>query len=478
MSDYLLELSKNPKARKFIKSAGLPLPIPQVLHRAKGQWEERPFEDAVVVFGATSASTLASPVARALATGGADPYVVGDVASLAAFEDLGDAFGRPPQPLDLSSSVDGLTPHALLFDASGLTEPAELRALYDFFHPMLRNLRRCGRVVVLGRPPRDHWSPNAAAAQTALSGFVRSVAKEVGKKGATANLLVVSEGAEDRLVDVLRFVLSNRSAFVTGQPFVVTDRARDLVNPPQKVLPLENKVALVTGAARGIGADTARRLSEEGAHVLCLDLPSDDAPVARLAREVGGRVLLADVADPATPTLVAKELEACGGVDIVVHNAGVTRDKTLAKMKPEYWDMAVDINLSAVTRITEQLLDGALNDEGRIICLSSVAGIAGNLGQTNYGASKSGLIGLVEALAGDLANRGVTVNAVAPGFIETRLTARIPPVIREVGRRLSALAQGGLPVDVAEVITFLSSPGAQGITGSTLRVCGGAFIGA
>jgi 3-oxoacyl-[acyl-carrier protein] reductase len=163
----------------------------------------------------------------------------------------------------------------------------------------------------------------------------------------------------------------------------------------------------------------------------------------------------------------------------VVHNAGITRDKTLAKMKPEGWDQAVAVNLGSVLRITDVLVnEKVLRDGGRLICLSSVAGLAGNLGQTNYAASKAGVAGFVRGLAPSLAKRGITVNAVAPGFIETRLTAAIPVMIREAGRRLAALGQGGLPRDVGDLITFLATPGAQGVTGQVIRVCGGALIGA
>jgi len=144
-------------------------------------------------------------------------------------------------------------------------------------------------------------------------------------------------------------------------------------------------------------------------------------------------------------------------------------------MTADEWSSVVAINLDAVTRITAAL---PLRDHGRVICLSSVAGIAGNLGQTNYAASKAGLVGYVRALAHELAPRGITVNAVAPGFIETRMTAAIPLAIREAGRRLSALGQGGLPLDVAETITFLAQPAAAGLTGAVARVCGGALIGA
>jgi 3-oxoacyl-[acyl-carrier protein] reductase len=221
-------------------------------------------------------------------------------------------------------------------------------------------------------------------------------------------------------------------------------------------------------------------MAAEGAHVVCLDLPRDDEPLSKVARSIGGSVLLADITDPDAPELICKELnERFGGVDIVIHNAGITRDKLLANMKPQLWDMAVDVNLGAVIRITEKLVaNGVLNDGGRVVCLSSVSGIAGNRGQTNYSASKAGIVGFVESLAPQLAARGVTVNAIAPGFIETRLTSAMPVGIREGARRLSALGQGGHPEDVGQAITFLSTPGAVGITGSVLRVCGGALVGA
>jgi 3-oxoacyl-[acyl-carrier protein] reductase len=234
----------------------------------------------------------------------------------------------------------------------------------------------------------------------------------------------------------------------------------------------------VTGAARGIGNATARLLAQEGAHVLCLDRPADEAATSQLAREIGGTPLLVDMSAADAPTLLVEAARARGGIDVLVHNAGITRDKTLARMSAELWDQVLDVNLGAVIRTTEELVNGSLKDGGRIICLSSIAGIAGNVGQTNYGASKAGIIGYVRAMSERLADRGITVNAIAPGFIETRLTAAIPIAIREVARRMSALGQGGLPEDVAQAILFLATPGAQGITGRTLRVCGGSLVGA
>ena len=146
-------------------------------------------------------------------------------------------------------------------------------------------------------------------------------------------------------------------------------------------------------------------------------------------------------------------------------------------IRDRHWDLVLDVNLRAVLRL-HQALAPLVRDNGRIIGLSSIGGIAGNMGQTNYAATKAGMIGWVEGLAPALAPRGITINAVAPGFIETRLTAAIPVATRTIARRLANLSQGGQPEDIAETIVFLASPGASGLTGATVRVCGGNLIGA
>ncbi|MDY0000926.1 MAG: 3-oxoacyl-ACP reductase [Polyangia bacterium] len=479
MTDLLLELGSNPTARSLLGQLGLPLPLPEPLRRAKGPWVAQPLSDLAVAVGAGPGATLVDALARALVRAGASPLASpGDARVQAAFEIPGEAYGRPLAPLELDRGEDATRLQGLVFDASGLGDPGALRSLYDFLHPLVGRLRKGGRLLVLGRPPEDEPRPEGAAAQTALEGFVRSTAKELGRKGTTAQLVMVSEGAEDRLESLLRFLLSERSAFVTAQPF----RLEALVPAEGEapwVQPLEGQVALVTGAARGIGAATAERLAAEGAHVVCLDRPQDEEALRRLAARLEGSVLALDVTDPEAPEQIAGHLnEAHGGVDLVIHNAGVARDRTLGRMDASGWDTAIDVNLGAVLRITERLLDDVLYEGGRIVCMSSISGLAGNVGQTNYSAAKAGLVGYVRQLALDLAPRGITVNAVAPGFIETRMTAALPMLIREAGRRLSALGQGGLPQDVAEVIAYLASPGASGTTGQVIRVCGGAFLGA
>ena len=477
MNDLLLEIAKNPMARDLVKTLGLPLPIPEPLRRMKAPAPPRVLDDKVVAYaGIEGAVTRA--VARTLALGGAFPRLIGLTPS-EPFQALGEAYGRPAiqlpdVPPEKPQRLDGI-----VVDATHFARPEDLGVLHDVFNPWLAALGRCGRVVVLGRPVDADMSPAHAAVQGALDGFIRSIAKEVGAKGATATLIRVQSGAEGRLEGALRFALSARSAYTTGQILTVTNAVADAVDPGPETRPLEGKVTLITGAARGIGESTARILAAEGAKVVLLDRPEDDGPTSRLARELSGGMILEDITAPGAADRIAEALDTeYGGVDIVVHNAGITRDKTLARMKRSYWDQAVAVNLTAVLDITERLLGGTLHDGGRIIGLSSIAGIAGNRGQTNYSASKAGIVRWVSQLAPRVAARGITVNAVAPGFIETRLTAAMPMAVREVARRLNCLGQGGQPEDIGQAVLFFALPESHGVTGQTLRVCGGSLVGA
>jgi 3-oxoacyl-[acyl-carrier protein] reductase len=365
---------------------------------------------------------------------------------------------------------------ALVFDATGIADSTELVELQRFFYPAVGRLQRSGRVVVLGTPPAEAGSTRAATAQRALEGFTRSLAKEIGGRGATAQLVYVSPGAEDQLASTLRFLLSPRSAYVSGQ--VVRIGAGVAPEPEiEWERPLDGRTALVTGASRGIGAAIAATLARDGAKVVGLDVPQAADDLRRVTAEIDGEALGLDITADDAPERIAEHF--AGGVDVVVHNAGVTRDRTIAKMPEDRWAQLMEINLSSEERINDALLDdGLLAANGRIVCVSSMSGIAGNSGQTNYAASKAGVIGMVEALAPELAKRGATINAVAPGFIETKMTAAMPIGPREAGRRLSSLSQGGLPVDVAETIAWFASPASTGVNGNTVRVCGQSLLGA
>jgi 3-oxoacyl-[acyl-carrier protein] reductase len=476
VGDVILELSQHPFARNLVARAKLPLPLPERLERLDGPSVERPLDNkAVLVAGEGS---LAEPLARTLARAGAQPWLTSE-ALTSSFAGPGEAYGRHPKLVSNPGVDERPKVHGIVFDATGLKSVEDLQQLWQTYSVWGRAIAKSGRSVILGRPPEAAANAEEAAACTALDGFNRSLAKEIGAKGATSNLIYVEDGAESRLGGVLRFLLSKASAFVTAQPQWVSQRARwDGEDPWTQ--PLAGKVALVTGSARGIGEATARVLASEGAHVICLDRPEEDAKLSLVARDVGGSMLLCDILDPAAPGQIASDLrDRHRGVDIVVHNAGITRDRRLARMDVQRWDSVLGINLGAVLRINKALLDGSvLHDGGRVVSLSSTVGISGNDGQTNYAASKAGLIGMTRALAKELAPRGITVNAIAPGFIETRMTDAVPLLVREVGRRLAALGQGGLPEDVARAIAYLATPGAAGVTGQVLRVCGGALMGA
>jgi 3-oxoacyl-[acyl-carrier protein] reductase len=447
MTDQYLRFANSGPGGFLVRRLGLPNPTPLRRYQP-GQ----PLLDGPVLLGGATGGRLVDPVGAVLKSAQADVRTDTGAGS-------GERFG------------------ALVFDATGIGGSAQLAELHDFFQSVIRNLRPSARVLVLGTPPEDCADAGEAVAQRALEGFVRSVGKEL-KRGATAQLCYVARGAEQAAESSLRFLLSAKSAYVSGQ--VVRITAADVTEPKDWERPLTDKVALVTGASRGIGAAIAEVLGRDGAHVVCLDVAAQEAELSQVAERVGGSTLLLDVTAEDAPQKLVDELrERHGGLDVVVHNAGITRDKTLGRMDRKLWDAVIAVNLTSQERITERLLaTDTLRPGGRIVSVSSMSGIAGNVGQSNYASSKAGVIGTVRALAPRLAEQGRTINAVAPGFIETQMTAAIPLAIREFGRRANSLSQGGLPVDVAETVAWFASPASGGVNGNVVRVCGQSLIGA
>ncbi|MCI2266247.1 3-oxoacyl-ACP reductase [Sediminivirga luteola] len=356
-------------------------------------------------------------------------------------------------------------------------KPADLGDVMLAVGGALRALEPSGRVITVFRDADASASPAQAAARRGVDGATRSLAHEM-RAGATANGIVLAEGVAPvapSVLGALRFLLSGRSAYVSGQFLHIGSEAGGLPADPSR--PLEGRTAVVTGAARGIGAEIARVLHRDGARIIGVDVVPASESLAAVMNEVQGTAVQLDITAEDAAAKIAKA--ARGPVDILVNNAGITRDKLLANMKPEQWHQVLDVNVQAQLQLNAGLLEaGAFGPEPRIIGLTSTSGIAGNRGQTNYAASKAGVIGLTRASAPELAGAGGTINAVAPGFIETEMTAKMPPVTREVARRLSSLQQGGLPVDVAEAIAFLAAPQAGGINGTVLRVCGQNMVGA
>jgi 3-oxoacyl-[acyl-carrier protein] reductase len=361
---------------------------------------------------------------------------------------------------------------AVVLDATGVRDVEALAEVHAALHPVVRSVAPSGRVVVLGAPldPADH---HQAAAQQALEGFTRSLGKEIGR-GRTVNLVRLTDAAAAE--STLRFLLSPKSAYVSGQ--VIEVGAPQETAPADGDRPLAGRTALVTGAARGIGEAVAETLARDGARVVVLDVPQAEQDARRVADRLGGTALLLDMTSADAGARIAEALP--DGLDLLIHNAGITRDRRLVNMPSERWISVLEVNLASVLRTTDALLkDGTLKRGGRIVATASIAGLAGNAGQTNYGASKAGVVGLVRSLAPRaLAEHGVTVNAVAPGFIETKMTAAVPLFIREAGRRMNSLAQGGLPADVAETTAWLAHPASGAVNGQVVRVCGQSLLGA
>ncbi|MES2149468.1 MAG: 3-oxoacyl-ACP reductase [Pseudomonadota bacterium] len=469
MTDSYLNFANSTLGSRFAAALGLPKPLPLERYR-----EGAPLIDGGVLLGAGPAPALLPRLAALFGALGARTVAHADLPEwMAVANQAGLMTGR--------WGVDGQPGEkvkALVFDATGMSDSSQSGALYRFFHDSARSVLPCGRVVVLGRPPEGCANPRTATVQRALEGLTRALAKEL-KKAIAVQLVYVAEGAEDELESTLRFLLSARSAYVSGQVVRVGAPVGPHAAPADWNRALAGKTVLVTGASRGIGVAIAQTMVRDGARVVVLDVPQSQAELDAVAASLGARALALDIGAPDAPQQLVEAARADGGWDVVVHNAGITRDKTIANMKEHFWQQVVDINLSAQERINDALLaGGAIGPGGRIVCVSSISGIGGNLGQTNYGFSKAGVIGMVHSQAPLMAAHGITINAVAPGFIETRMTAAIPFAVREAGRRMNSMSQGGLPVDVAETIAWLAGPGSSGITGNVVRVCGQSIMGA
>jgi 3-oxoacyl-[acyl-carrier protein] reductase len=444
MSDKYQSFTQSPLGKLLVKNLGLPAPT-----RLERYTAGAPLVDGTVVVGGRG--RLAESLPGLLDTVG--------IASTQVTE-------------------DGQKYKGLVFDATGLTSADQLVALQQFFTPLMRSLASCPRVVVLGTPPEQVEGAERVA-QRALEGFTRSLGKEIGR-GGTVQLVYVADGAEAAITSTLAFLLSPKSAYVSGQVVRIgatgTKKAAAVADWQQ---PLAGKVALVTGASRGIGEQIARVLHRDGATVVGVDVPQAANELQSLMKELDGDWLTLDITAKDAPQRIAHHLSTKhGGVDVVVHNAGITRDKKLANMGEDRWESVIAVNLTAPEKITRELLEQkVVNEGGSIIGVASIAGIAGNVGQTNYAASKAGVIGFVDSLKDELKD-GITINAVAPGFIITAMTAAVPLATREVGQRLNAMSQGGLPVDVAETIAWFASPGSTAVNGNVVRVCGQMMLGA
>jgi 3-oxoacyl-[acyl-carrier protein] reductase len=242
---------------------------------------------------------------------------------------------------------------------------------------------------------------------------------------------------------------------------------------------LAGKTALITGAARGIGRAIALRFADEGAEIAFTDLNYDDNSKSLEnelnAKGVKAKAYASDASDFAdTEKVVSQIIEHFGRIDILVNNAGITKDTLLLRMTEEQWDLVIKINLKSVFNFTKAVTKSMMkNRAGSIINLSSVVGVGGNAGQANYSASKAGIIGFTKSIARELGSRNIRSNAVAPGFIQTEMTASLPQEVREEWINKIPLHRGGTPEDVANVCIFLASDLSSYVSGQVINICGG-----
>src|SRR5262245_32768862 len=277
MSDWLLDFASDPVGARLLSAFGLPSPTR--IARAEGAYGSTPLAGKQIVLAAAPSGFAEKPLRGAIESAGG---VAHDVASLAA-----------------DAKID-----VIVFDATGVRRPIEHRALYDLFHPLMRRIASDGRVLVTVGWPQEASDPVAAATARGVEGFVRTLAKEIGRSDAQANLLYLAHASRDRLEGPLRYFCTLHSAYVDGQPLLLGASARSPSRVPFTAV-LAGKVAVVTGAARGIGAATVQRLAEEGAHVVCVDLPQSQAALEETARAWEGSVLALDISSADAPARLA-----------------------------------------------------------------------------------------------------------------------------------------------------------------------------
>jgi len=468
---------------KIIDACDLPIGIPAKLRREIGPETEKPLAGMWAFMtgrGGEIASSFGKYFLQACARAGAGVIIPDGMHEKYYLASMKIDSSTPIQRQILTKSLD-----ILIYDATLFDKIEDLENLFSCLKKWSLKISPCGRILILGKNPEvanetDDKKPVRYAITESLTSFVRAYSKETGRNGTTVHLILIPQSHQKLIFDpIARFLASGRSAYITGQTWKIS-QPKSFNGNFNPVNSLKGKVAIITGASRGIGYACAKRLHEEGAEVILIDLPEQKDQLHKVASELSGFPLITDLRWPASPDYVTRKIkENFLEVDIVVHNAGVYLEMELKKMTLKEWKAVWDTNLSAAIRLTEALLPHIQNGGGgRIIAIGSISGLAGVGGQTCYSGSKGGLSGYMKGLAEILKKRNITANTIAAGYIQTSLTSKIPRWQKEIGKRASALMQGGIPEDIGNLVAFLAGAGGAFLNGQTIRACGGHIIGA
>ncbi len=368
---------------------------------------------------------------------------------------------------------------AILVDTRSFKSLTDLNKMYLDLNKCVGKLEDEGRILLISNTSTTKQNtPIEAAVQSSLIGFIKSLGKELGRKGSTVNLLQLENQAHAASIQLcLEYFLSSKACYVSGQTLEIHSAKK--LNKPAKIhKPYQKQTVLITGACGSIGQKVAETLSQRGATVLLVDLPSNNTPLKRLAQKTKGIALTVDLTKPNATGLIAETIQQeLGQLNILIHSAGITKDRLFKNMPPTQWTEVIHVNLTAPITITDTLLSkNLIAKSGRVILISSIVGLSGNAGQTQYSASKAGLIGYMQALKTSTQKKQITINTIAPGFITSPMVKNIPAITREAAKRSNAFAQPGLPEDVAEAAALFAHPNAKGLNGRVLRVCGLAYI--
>lgn len=373
--------------------------------------------------------------------------------------------------LSLATAWPDAVYDAIVFSVAHLSSVQELEALPKLLQGALKNLRPGGKLLLVGA---DNHTTTAAhkVLLAAVYAFVRSLAKELGSKGICVNLVWFKNGANCPDIGAILFLLSPRSAYVNAQLLMVDCKAT-AANLSSNIL--AHKTVLVTGAKRGIGLAIAKYVKREGGNLIAIDYGAGE--FAQQMNQLEAVAINCDLTQEDAAKQICDQL-AGTSIDALVHNAGITRDKTFRYMSFSNWQQVLNTNFIAASKLTTALLNRELlSPVAHVVGISSIAAIAGNRGQCNYAASKAALGAYINSLSEQNSHYNLHANSIAPGFIETAMTAKLPFAVKNIGRVINSLRQSGKPEDVAELAVFLCSDNSRGINGQTIRICGQNILG-